>query len=194
MIPNIYVSYVANAAPMNTKQKFELAWKLVIDPSSFVIAGIIAGGQQANNSFPGYGQGAAGYARRIGAAYGDFFIGTYVSNAILPSILKQDPRYFYKGTGTTKSRILYAVMARGDNGRWQPDYSGILGSLAAGGISNLYYPEGSRHGFSTTLTNTLIGIGTGAGVNILQEFVFPKITPKLPKHDPATRKLTLSTD
>jgi hypothetical protein len=185
VIPNYYTSYVMNAAPMNPKQKFELAWKLAIDPSSFVIAGIIAGGQQANNSFPGYGQGAAGYARRFGAAYGDFFIGTYVSNAILPSLFKQDPRYFYKGTGTTKSRILYAikrsVMTRGDNGNWQPDYSGILGSLATGGISNLYYPEGSRHGFSTTLTNTLVGIGTGAGVNLLQEFVFPKITPKLPK-------------
>jgi hypothetical protein len=185
VIPNYYTSYVMNAAPMNPRQKFELAWKLAIDPSSFVIAGIIAGGQQANNSSPGYGQGAAGYARRFGAAYGDFFIGTYVSNAILPSLFKQDPRYFYKGTGTTKSRILYAmkrsVMTRGDNGNWQPDYSGILGSLATGGISNLYYPEGSRHGFSTTLTNTLIGIGTSAGVNILQEFVFPKITPKLPK-------------
>jgi hypothetical protein len=190
VIPNFYTSYVADAAPMNPKQKFELAWKLVIDPSSFVIAAMIAGGQQANNSFPGYGQGAAGYARRFGAAYGDFFIGTYVSNAILPSLFKQDPRYFYKGSGTVKSRILYAVersvMTRGDNGHLQPDYSGILGSLAAGGISNLYYPEGSRHGFSTTLTNTLIGIGTGAGVNILQEFVFPKITPKLPKHSSST--------
>jgi hypothetical protein len=190
VIPNFYTSYVANPAPMNTKQKFELAWKAVIDPSSFVIAGIIAGGQQANNSVPGYGQGAAGYANRFGAAYGDFVVGTYISNAILPSIFKQDPRYFYKGTGTTKSRIAWAlkrsVMARGDNGHWEPDYSGILGSLAAGGISNLYYPEGSRHGFETTLTNTLIGIATGAGVNILQEFVFPKITPKLPKHDPST--------
>ena len=191
VIPNYYASYVADAAPMNPKQKFELAWKLVIDPSSFVIAGIIAGGQQANNSFPRYGQGAAGYARRFGAAYGDFFIGTYVSNAILPSILKQDPRYFYKGTGTVKSRILYAisraVMTRGDNGHMQPDYSGILGSLAAGGISNLYYPEGSRHGFETTLNNTLIGIGTSAGVNILQEFVFRKVTPKTPpKNDHPT--------
>jgi hypothetical protein len=184
VIPNYYASYAANAAPMNPKQKFELAWKLAIDPSSFVIAGIIAGGEQANNSFPGYGQGAAGYARRFGAAYGDFFIGTYISNAILPSILKQDPRYFYKGKGTIKSRILYAmersVVARGDNGHLQPDYSGILGSLAVGGISNLYYPEGSRHGFETTLNNTLIGIGTSAGVNILQEFVFPKVTPKKP--------------
>ena len=184
VIPNYYASYVANAAPMNPKQKFELAWKLAIDPSSFVIAGIIAGGEQANNSFPGYGQGAAGYARRFGAAYGDFFIGTYISNAILPSILKQDPRYFYKGKGTIKSRIRYAlamsVITKGDNGHWQPNYSGILGSLAAGAISNLYYPEGSRHGFETTLNNTLIGIGTSAGVNILQEFVFRKVTPKKP--------------
>lgn len=191
VIPNFYASYVPDAAPLNTKQKFELAWKLAIDPTSFVIAGLIAGGQQANDSFPGYGQGAAGYARRFGAAYGDFFIGTYISSAILPSILKQDPRYFYKGTGTTKSRIWYAisrsVMTKGDNGHWQPDYSGILGSLAAGGISNLYYPEGSRHGFGTTVNNTLIGIGTSAGVNILQEFVFRKVTPKTPKTDHPTR-------
>jgi len=191
VIPNFYASYVEHAAPMTPKQKFKLASRLAIDPSSFVIAAMIAGGQQANNSFPGYGQGAAGYARRFGAAYGDFFIGNYISNAILPSILKQDPRYFYKGTGTIKSRILYAisraVITRGDNGHPEPDYSGILGSLAAGGISNFYYPEGSRHGFGTTLTNTLIGIGTGAGVNILQEFVFRKVTPKARDNDhPAT--------
>lgn len=185
VVPNFYTSYVQDAAPMTAKQKFALAWRQVIDPVNIVIPAIIAGGEQANNSFPGYGQGAAGYFNRFGAAYGDFFIGTYVSSAILPSIFKQDPRYFYKGTGTTKSRILYAlsrsVMTKGDNGRWQPDYSGILGSLAGGAISNLYYPEGSRHGFETTLDNTLIGIGTNAGVNLLQEFVFPKITPKMPK-------------
>lgn len=190
VIPNFYASYVPDAAPLNPKQKFKLAWKLAIDPTSFMIAALIAGGQQANNSFPGYGQGAAGYFNRFGAAYGNFFIGTYMSSAILPSILKQDPRYFYKGTGTTKSRIRYAisrsVMTKGDNGHWQPDYSGILGSLAAGGISNLYYPEGSRDGFSTTVNNTLIGIGTNAAVNILQEFVFRKVTPKTPKTDHPT--------
>ena len=195
VIPNFYATYVADAAPMSPKQKFGLAWKAAIDPTSFLIAGIIAGGEQANNSFPGYGQGAAGYANRFGAAYGDFFIGTYVSNAILPSILKQDPRYFYKGTGTVKSRIRYAlamsVITKGDNGHWQPNYSGILGSLAGGAISNLYYPEGSRHGFETTLNNTLIGIGTSAGVNILQEFVFRKVTPKKPKVEPSTGKRDL---
>ncbi len=190
VIPNYYATYVADAAPMSPKQKFGLAWKLAIDPTSFLIAGIIAGGEQANNSMAGYGQGAAGYGNRFGAAYGDFFIGTYISNAILPSILKQDPRYFYKGTGTVKSRILYAlamsVVTKGDNGHWQPNYSGLLGSLATGGISNLYYPEGSRNGFETTLNNTLIGIGTSAGVNILQEFVFRKVTPKKPPVDPPT--------
>ncbi len=187
VIPNFYASYVPDAAPLNTRQKFELAWRSAIDPTSFVIAAAIAGGQQANNTFAGYGQGAAGYGRRFGAAYGDFFIGTYIGSAILPSILKQDPRYFYKGTGTTKSRIWYAisrsVITKGDNGHWQPDYSGILGSLAAGGISNLYYPEADRHGFGDTVSNTLIGIGTGAAVNILQEFVFRKLTPKAPKTD-----------
>jgi hypothetical protein len=190
VIPNFYASYVPNAAPLTPKQKFQLAWKLAIDPTSFVIAGIIAGGQQANNTFPGYGQGAAGYFNRFGAAYGDFFIGTYISNAILPSLLKQDPRYFYKGTGTKKSRAWYAlsrsVLTRGDNGHVQPDYSGMLGSLASGAISNLYYPAGDRHGFETTLNNTLIGIGTNAGVNILQEFVFRKFTPKLAKSDKPT--------
>jgi Carboxypeptidase regulatory-like domain len=191
VIPNFYTSYVPNAAPLNAKQKFELAWRSVIDPTSFVISGVIAAGQQANNTFADYGQGAAGYGRRFGAAYGNFFIGTYIGNAILPSILRQDPRYFYKGTGTTKSRILYAiamsVMAKGDNGRWQPNYSGILGSLAAGGISNLYYPEANRDGIGETVSNALIGIGTSAAVNILQEFVFRKLTPKAPKTDhPAT--------
>jgi hypothetical protein len=192
VIPNFYTSYLPDAAPLNTKQKFALAWRYSIDPANIVIAAMIAGGQQADNSFPGYGQGAAGYARRLGAAYGDQFIGTFVSSAILPSILKQDPRYFYKGTGTVKSRILYAlersVVTRGDNGRTQPDYSGILGSLATGAISDLYYPEGSQHGFDTLLTNTLIGIGTSAGVNLLQEFVFPKWTPKLPKNIPGLSK------
>jgi hypothetical protein len=192
VIPNFYTSYVHDAVSLTTKQKFALAWRYSIDPANIVIAAMIAGGEQADDAFAGYGQGAAGYARRFGAAYGDAFIGTFVSSAILPSILKQDPRYFYKGTGTVKSRILYAisrsVITKGDNGGWQPDYSGIGGALVSGAISNLYYPEGSQHGFDTVLTNTLIGIGTSAGVNILQEFVFPKLTPKFPKNVPGLPK------
>jgi hypothetical protein len=181
VIPNFYVSYRQDALPLRPKQKFELAWKTSIDPVTFAAAGAVAGVQQAQNEFSGYGQGAHGYTKRYGAAYGDAVIGTMLGGAILPSLLKQDPRYFYKGTGTTRSRILYAmanaVVCKGDNGHWQFDYSGILGALAAGGISNLYYPASSRNGAGLTFENTLIGIGGSVAANLFQEFLIRKLTP-----------------
>ena len=184
VLPNFYVTYVASAAPLTSKQKFGLAWKNTIDPVNFGIVGVIAGVNQATDRFEGYGQGVEGYARRYGAAYGDFVVGNFIGGAILPSVLKQDPRYFYKGTGSKKSRVLYAismaVMCKGDNGHWQVNYSGILGSLAAGGVSNLYYPERDRSDAALTFENTLVGIGASAAVNILQEFVLRKVTPNIP--------------
>jgi len=186
-IPNFYVSYIPNAAPLTSKQKFELAGKVIVDPVTFGMTAAIAGLQQADNELGGYGQGAQGYAKRYGAAYADTVTGTLIGSAILPSLLKQDPRYFYKGTGSKRSRVLYAletsVICKGDDGHWQANYSGILGSLAAGGISNLYYPTHDR-GAGLTFENTLIGIGTTAAANILQEFVIRKLTPKVPNHDP----------
>ena len=181
VIPNFYVTYLPNAAPLSTKQKFELAWKTTVDPVNFAITGVIAGVQQAQNDFSGYGQGAQGFAKRYGASYADFVAGTFVGSAVLPSLLKQDPRYFYKGTGSKRSRILYAlanaVICKGDNGHWQANYSSILGSLAAGGISNLYYPAKNRDGAELTFENALIGIGASAGANLLQEFLIRKLTP-----------------
>jgi len=73
------------------------------------------------------------------------------------------------------------VICKGDNKKWQPNYSGILGSLAAGGISNLYYPDSDKTGAALTFENTLIGIGTTAAANLLQEFVIKKLTPNAPK-------------
>jgi hypothetical protein len=183
VIPNFYVSYVPNAAPLASKQKFQLAWRTTIDPVNFAITGAIAGVQQATDTFSGYGQGAQGYGKRYGASYADLVTGTFLGSAILPSLLKQDPRYFYKGTGSVRSRVLYAiansVICKGDNGHWQPNYSGILGSLASGGISNLYYPAQNRDGATLTVENTLIGIGETAATNLLQEFVIRKLTPNL---------------
>jgi hypothetical protein len=182
VIPNFYVSYVPNAAPLIARQKFQLAWKTVIDPVSFLVIGGVAGVQQSQNNFPGYGQGAQGYAKRYAASYGDLLSGTLIGSAILPSLLKQDPRYFYKGTGSKRSRILYAlanaVICKGDNGRWQTNYSGILGSLAAGGLSNLYYPAEDRNGARLTFENAAIGIGTSGALNLVEEFVVKKFTPK----------------
>ena len=188
IVPNYYVSYVPNAAPLSSGQKFQLAWKTMVDPMTFAITGAIAGLQQANNDFSGYGQGAQGYAKRYGAAYADTVTSTLIGGAILPSLFKQDPRYFYKGTGSKKSRLLYAiansVICKGDNGHWQANYSGLLGGLAAGGISNLYYPSKDRD-LNVTFENTLIGIGANAAANILQEFVIKKLTPNVSSHDPA---------
>src|SRR5205823_11102259 len=134
-------------------------------------------------------QGAQGYAKRYGASYADSAIGTFIGGAILPSVLKQDPRYFYKGTGTRRSRFFYAiataVICKGDNGHWQANYSSMLGSLAAGGISNLYYPESDRDP-TLTFENTLVGIGSNAANNLLQEFLIRKLTRNAPTYTPAT--------
>jgi Carboxypeptidase regulatory-like domain len=188
-IPNFYVSYVPDAVPLTAKQKFELAWKTSVDPVTFGLVGAIAGVQQALNSFSGYGQGAQGYGKRYGANYADTVAGTFIGGAILPSLLKQDPRYFYKGTGSVRFRMMYAianaVICKGDNKRWQPNYSNILGSFAAGGISNLYYPAKDRSGAGLTFENGLIGIGATAAANLVQEFLVRRLTPNLPNHNPS---------
>jgi hypothetical protein len=188
VIPNFYVSYLPNPVPLTSKQKFELAWKTTVDPVTFVITGAVAGIQQAQNQFGGYGQGAQGYGKRYGASYADLVTGTFIGSAILPSLLKQDPRYFYKGTGTVRSRILYAiansVICKGDNGHWQANYSNIVGNLAAGGISNLYYPASDRDGPALTFESAAIGIGATAAANIVQEFIIRKLTPNVPSHVP----------
>ena len=188
IVPNFYVSYVPDPAPLDTKQKFELAWKQSIDPISFMLAGALAGVEQWQNYYNGYGQGAEGYAKRFGASYADSVTSTFFGSAIFPSLLKQDPRYFYRGTGSKKSRFIHAVasavIARGDNKRWQPNYSGMLGALAASGLSNVYYPKNER-GVGLTFENAAIGAGTTAVMNVLQEFVVRKLTPNSSKSDPA---------
>ncbi len=188
VLPNFYVSYIPNPVPLNSKQKFKLAWKTVVDPFTFVFVGGVAGVEQAQNHFYQYGQGAQGYGKRFAAGYGDTLTGTFIGAAILPALLKQDPRYFYKGSGSAGARILYAiansVICKGDNRRWQANYSGILGSLASGGISNLYYPAKDRDGAELTFENAAIGIGGTAVSNLFQEFLIRKLTPKVPKNNP----------
>jgi hypothetical protein len=187
VLPNFYVSYDPKAVPLTAKQKFKLAWKSTVDPVSFGIVGAVAGIEQADNAFSGYGQGAQGYAKRYGAAYADLVSGTFIGSAILPSLFKQDPRYFYKGTGSRKSRFFYAVansvICKGDNRHWQPNYSFIVGDLAAGGISNLYYPAKNRNGAALTFENALIAVGAGAVGNVFQEFFSRKLTPHAPAQE-----------
>jgi hypothetical protein len=182
VLPNYYVTYDPHPAPLSAKQKFDLAFKTTYDPVNFLITGIIAGVEQSRNTFGGYGQGTEGYAKRYGAAYGDFLSGVVLSGAVFPALMRQDPRYYYKGTGSKKSRILYAIerafISQGDNGRPQFAYASILGGLAAGGLSNLYYPPKNRDGAALTFENAAIGIGSNMIGNIVQEFFFRKVTTK----------------
>jgi hypothetical protein len=180
VLPNFFVSYIPDAAPLTTRQKFELSWKSRLDPVQFGVVGIVAGVQQARNEFSGFGDGAEGYVKRYAAAYGNVVTRSLVTQVLLPSVFKQDPRYFYKGTGSTTSRIGYAisraVIKKGDNGHWQPNYSGLLGSLASGALSNLYYPAEDRKGVRLTFENAAIGIGGAAVGHLAQEFLFKRLT------------------
>ena len=187
VIPNFYVTYNPAAAPLNPKQKFELAWRATVDPVTFGLTGAVAGLEQAVDMYSGYGQGAQGYGKRFGASYANSVLSTFIGGAILPSLFKQDPRYFYKGTGSRRSRFFYAmataVICKGDNGHWQANYSYLLGTLSASGISNLYYPEADR-GAALTFENALIGIGATAANNVLQEFIIRRLTHNVPKYAP----------
>lgn len=180
VIPNFYVSYDKDPVPLTTGQKYRLALRMSLDPITFASAAVSAGFEQSQNEFSGYGQGAKGFAKRFGASYGDGFNSMMIGDAILPSILHQDPRYLYKGTGSIRSRALYAiasvVICKGDNGHWQPNYSNVFGNLAAAGISNLYYPSTNRDGVQLTIDNSLLVTASGALGSLLQEFLIRKIS------------------
>ncbi len=185
VLPNFYSSYIWNAAPLNPSQKFDLAFHSIADPVEFLGTAIIAGAEQATDTFPGYGQGVKGYAKRYGAAYADDVLGRMIGSAILPSLIHQDPRYFFKGSGTVRSRVLYAVsravVTRGDNGRTEPNYSRLIGSFAAGGLANLYYPRADR-GFGLTLGDGFVSIAGHAADNLIREFLLRRITPNVPSY------------
>ena len=192
VFPNFYVSYIPNPVPLNPRQKFQLAFKTLIDPISFVLIGGAAGIEQADNTYA-WGDGAQGYGKRYAGAYGTFLTGDILGNAVLPILFKQDPRYFYKGTGSIHSRILFAIanaiICKGDNHHWQFAYSAVLGSLAASGISNAYYPAPNRTGAALIFQSTAIGTGLSAISNVFQEFVVHRLTPHIPSNPPATPKL-----
>jgi hypothetical protein len=185
IMPNFFVSYVQHAQPLTRKQKFKLAVVVSRDPLTFFTTGVTAGIEQAEGDFAGYGPGIGGYAQRYAATYGDRIDSTFFGAALLPSLLHQDPRYFYMGHGNVIKRALYAistsVVCKGDNGKRQPNYSNVFGNLAAAGISTLYYPAEARHGVQVTVTNTLLGVAEGGIGTLLQEFLLKHLTHGVPK-------------
>ena len=179
-IPNFYVVYDSeHAVPLTTKLKFQMASRVSIDPVSILGAATLAGINQAGDT-PDYQQGALGYAQRFGAVYADGVTDIMFGGAILPSLLHQDPRYFYQGTGTVKSRLMHAMSApficRGDNGKNQINISSMGGDLISASISNAYYPESNR-GASFVFTSFVISTGEREVSSLVQEFLLRKLTP-----------------
>jgi hypothetical protein len=179
IIPNFYTSFEGeNAAPLTTKMKFDLALKVSYDPVTIAGVGLVAGLRQAAGS-PNYPQGAKGYGERFGATAADGFTDIMIGGAILPSLLHQDPRYFYQGTGTTRSRLRHAILsafiAKGDDGKWQPNYSSVGGDLASAALSNLYFPKSNRGG-GLVLSQFALGTGERIAANVAQEFLLGKFT------------------
>ena len=179
IIPNFYISYEGdNTAPLTAKMKFQLAFKISYDPVTIAGVALIAGIRQATDS-PNYQQGLKGYGERFGAVGADGFSDILIGGAILPALLHEDPRYFYQGTGTTKSRFWHAVsspfICKRDNGTWGPNYASMGGDLASGALANLYYPESNR-GAGLVFSDFAIGTAERVGASLAQEFLLSKFT------------------
>ena len=188
LFPDFYAVYTPDPAPLNARLRFSLALRLARDPFTFAGVAMLAGIGQATN-YPNYVQGFKGYSERFAASYTNTFTDTMMSGAILPSLLHQDPRYHYDGHGSIQSRAAHALasllVARGDNGHLQPNYSGFGGDFTAAAVSNLYYPRASR-GTDILLEGFAVNTAIHASVRLLDEFVFHPQAPA-PITAPGTR-------
>jgi hypothetical protein len=178
IIPNFYIAYDKNTVPLSTKLKYELAFKAATDIVSIGGDVVLAGINQAADT-PDYQQGAKGYAQRFGAAYADSFSNVMIGGAVLPSLLHQDPRYFYQGTGSGKSRAMHAIsspfICKGDNGHWQFNASSMGGDLISASLTNLYYPPSNR-GVGLVFSSFAINTGGRVANALVQEFILRKYT------------------
>ncbi len=187
IIPNFFTSFIYDAAPLDAKQKFKLTSRALIDPTAFIGVAISSAIEQSRDTFPGWGNSdAASYGKRYAAGYGDELLTRMFTYAVFPSILHQDPRYFYLGpTNKTSTRIWHAVssgvITRGDNGRKQPNYSYVLGTAGAGALSSVYHPASDSAGYLAGL-NVGVGIGGKAVQALIREFVWPHFTTHVPDY------------
>lgn len=188
IVPNFNLTYLGNqTVSLTVKQKFDLAFHAAIDPVSFVIPFFVAGYNEMLDSDQGFPWGVKGLGERAGAAYLDSFDGNMLGNAILPSILHQDPRYYRLGHGTTTHRILYAastsfICKHDKTGKWEPNYSNVGGNILGGAISNLYYPP-QNTGVGLTISTGFIVTAEGAIGAEFDEF-WPDISRHFLHRDP----------
>jgi hypothetical protein len=179
-IPNVYVVYEPHPEPLTTRMKFALAYKDLTHPVFFARTAAWAGVEQAAG-LRNYPQNLRGYGDRLGTGLADGATEGLIGNAVLPSLLHQDPRYFYQGSGTKKSRALHAILApficKGDNGKTQPNYSTWGGDLISSSIALSYYPSSDRNAHHV-FGNFGIGMGLHVAGGLAQEFILSKFTSR----------------
>ena len=173
IIPNNRTSpSLKNYQPLSPQAKFEIARQDSFDRGTLVLAAAFAGEAQLTNANRSFGQGMGGYGRYFGASYADFVIGNYMSEAIFPTLLHQDPRYFRRGMGSGWSRLGYSVgqifWTHTDDGRTQFNYSEMLGNSTAVAISSAYYQDNLSVGNSAT--KLVVQLGVDMASNVLKEF------------------------
>jgi hypothetical protein len=182
-LPNFLTLENADQAPpLSAGEKFKVTARSSFDPVTFIWHGLQAAISQANNSEPSYGQGAEGYAKRYAQNFADGTIENFTTQAIFPSLLHQDPRYFQSGQGGARRRILYAVgrifVTRTDSGQSQLNYSEFLGSSTAAVISTYSYHPKEDRDLSTAASVWGSEVGFDTLNNLIKEF-WPDIRRKL---------------
>jgi hypothetical protein len=173
IIPNYRTSAsLQHYEPLTSGEKFKIASQDAFDRGTVGLALLFGGEGQLTNSNPAFGQGGRGFSKYSGAAYGDFVIGDYMTEAVFPTLLHQDPRYFRRGTGSGRSRLGYAVgqifWTHRDSGGTQFNYSEIAGNAVAVGISTSYYTDNRTASDAVSKYGMQIGIDIAA--NVLKEF------------------------
>lgn len=158
--------------PLTVKQKFKIATDDSFDRGTIALAMVFGAQGQLSRSAPSFGNGPAGYGKYFGTAYGDFLIGNMMTEGVFPSLLRQDPRYFRRGSGSKWSRLSYSIKqsfwTRKDSGGGQFNYSEVLGNATAVAISNAYYPDNRSVGDAISKLGSQIGIDMAS--NVLKEF------------------------
>jgi hypothetical protein len=191
MFQTVSLANSKNIPPLRPKQKFQLMLKSTTDPFVFAQDAVLSGIGQARDTNDGttvtvhpdgtktttrwgFGQGAQGYFKRFGASYADTADGNFWGNAVLPVLLKEDPRYYRMGSGSFLKRFGYsattAVWCRRDNGTWGPNYANVAGNFISGGISNVYYPS-QEGGFEKTTIGAVTVTAEGVIGSELIEFL-----------------------
>ena len=159
--------------PLMPDQKFKLAFDDSFDPTAFLVAGVFAGSSMAQDQYRSFGQGAKGFSKYYGGAFADQAIGNVMTEAIFPTVLHQDPRYFTKGKGGFLKRTGYAIsrefITRNDDGWNHLNTSELLGNAVAAGISNVYYPAADRS-LGKTVNKWGQQISLDTAFNIMKEF------------------------